>query len=205
MSKLLVKRHNNQQAIATTQLDEAVAKALFDLQSTNVDLAPELAVLQVYGARSVEMAAGRKALVVLVPVPQLKAWRRIQLKVSRELEKKFGEYSAVVMVAHRRIAAPPKRGQKVAQMRPRNRTLTKVHDDWLEDMVYPTEIVGRRQRVKSDGSRVTKVLLDAKDKSALEAKVDAFGAVYRKLTGRNVVFEFETAVSPAAALAAQKA
>lgn len=205
LSKLLVKRHNNQQAIATTQLDEAVAKALFDLQSTNVDLAPELAVLQVYGARSVEMAAGRKALVVLVPVPQLKAWRRIQLKVSRELEKKFGEYSAVVMVAHRRIAAPPKRGQKVAQMRPRNRTLTKVHDDWLEDMVYPTEIVGRRQRVKSDGSRVTKVLLDAKDKSALEAKVDAFGAVYRKLTGRNVVFEFETAVSPAAALAAQKA
>lgn len=204
MSKLLVKRHNNQQAVEPTAMDVAVAKAVYELQSSNSDLAPELAVLQVYGARQVEMSEGRKALVVLVPVPQLKAWRRIQLKVTRELEKKFSDCSAVLMVAYRRISAPPKRGQKVTQMRPRNRTLTIVHENWLEDMVYPTEIVGKRMRVKTDGSRITKVLLDAKDKSALEGKVDAFCAVYRKLTGRNVVFEFATAVSPAAAMAASK-
>jgi small subunit ribosomal protein S7e len=200
LSKLLVKRHQGQQVVEPTALDQQVAKAIYDLQNAGTELGAELQVLQIYGARQVDLSAGRKALVVLVPVPQLKSWRRIQLKVTRELEKKFSEQT-VVLVGHRRIAAPPKRGQKVTQMRPRTRTLTTVHENWLEDMVYPTEIVGKRLRVKTDGSRTLKVLLDAKDKAALDAKVDAFGAVYRKLTGKNVVFDFATV--PSAALAKQ--
>ena len=57
-------------------------------------------------------------------------------------------------------------------------------------MVYPTEIVGKRTRVKTDGRRIIKVLLDPKDQTALESKVDTFASVYRKLTGKDVVFEF---------------
>lgn len=202
LSKLLIKRRSDQQAIEPTALDQSVAKAIYELQSSSSDLGPELSVLQVYGARQVDLSEGRRVLVILVPVPQLKAWRRIQLKVCRELEKKFSDSAAVLMIAHRRIAPPPRRGQKVTQQRPRSRTLTVVHEAWLEDLVFPTEVVGKRLRVKTDGSRMTRVLLDAKDKAALEGKVDSFCAVYRKLTGRAVVFEFATAVSPAAAIAA---
>ena len=38
-----------------------------------------------------------------------------------------------------------------------SRTLTAVHDAILEDLVYPAEIVGKRIRVKLDGSRLIKV------------------------------------------------
>ena len=38
-----------------------------------------------------------------------------------------------------------------------SRTLTAVHDAILSDVVYPAEIVGRRTRVKLDGSRLIKV------------------------------------------------
>ena len=38
-----------------------------------------------------------------------------------------------------------------------SRTLTQVHESILEDLVYPAEIVGRRTRVKLDGSNLIKV------------------------------------------------
>ena len=192
-SKLLVNRAStkpNAPAAEPTALDRTVAKALFELQtSAQSELAAELQVLQFYGARDVDLGAGRKAIVIIVPVPQLKAWRRIQSRVTRELEKKFSDQS-VVLVGMRRILPKPSRGQKVKQVRPRNRTLTAVHNAWLEDMVYPTEIIGQRLRVKTDGSKLVKVLLDPRDQSLVEGKLEAFAGVYRKLTGKAVSFEF---------------
>ena len=87
--------------------------------------------LQIYGAREVDMSSGRKAIVMVVPVPQLKNWRRIQSRVTRELEKKFSD-KQVVIVGFRRILAKNAAG---LQQRPRTRTLTAVHEAWLEDMV----------------------------------------------------------------------
>lgn len=61
----------------------------------------------------------------------------------------------VVLIATRRIMRPPKVGS--AATRPRSRTLTAVHEAILDDLVYPTEIVGKRVRFRLDGSRIIKV------------------------------------------------
>lgn len=176
-----------------TELDLQVAKALWEIQSSSADLASELKALQFYGAKEVEVGS-RKSIVIQVPVPQIKAWRRIQLRVVRELEKKLngGDASGkqVILIGFRRIQAKPKHGVKTKQARPRSRTLTAVHDAWLEDMVYPTEIVGKRIRVKTDGRRTIKILLDPKDQTSLESKLDVYAGVYRKLTGKDVIFDF---------------
>lgn len=177
------------QPSSSDSLDKSVAKALYDIQTTNTSLSADLRPLQFHSAREVELGSQRKAIVLSVPVPQLKAWRRVQLAIARELEKKFSDRT-VVIVAQRRIIPKPKHGAANKQARPRSRTLTAVHDAWLEDMVYPTEIVGKRIRVKSDGKRLIKVFLDPKDQTALESKVDVFAAVYKKLTGKDVVFDF---------------
>ena len=191
-SKLVTRHLQSSASTATTapsDLDLQVAKALFDMQASNAELGADLRLLQIYGAKEVELGGSRKAIVLSVPVPQLKAWRSIQLRVVRELEKKFGDRQ-VIVIGYRRILAKPKHGAANKQARPRSRTLTSVHEAWLEDMVYPTEIVGKRTRVKTDGRRTIKVLLDPKDQTALESKIDTFAAVYRKLTGKDVVFEF---------------
>jgi hypothetical protein len=54
-----------------------------------------------------------------------------------------------------------------------SRTLTAVHDAILEDLVFPSEIVGKRIRVKLDGSRLIKVHLDKAQQNNVEHKVIA--------------------------------
>merc|ERR1712154_290199 len=98
----------------------------------------------------------------------------------------------VVFIAQRRILPKPTRKsrKKNKQKRPRSRTLTMVHDNILEDLCSPAEIVGKRTRVKLDGSRLIKVHLDKNQQTTVEHKVETFSAVYKKLTGKDVNFEF---------------
>lgn len=55
-----------------------------------------------------------------------------------------------------------------------SRTLTAVHDAILEDLVFPAEIVGKRIRVRLDGSRLMKVHLDKTQQTNIEHKVNTF-------------------------------
>ena len=52
-----------------------------------------------------------------------------------------------------------------------SRTLTAVYDAVLEDLVFPAEIVGKRIRVKLDGSQLIKVHLDKNQQTNIEHKV----------------------------------
>jgi len=176
----------------TTPPDEtelSVAQALIDLETNVPELKTELRPLQISAAREVDVRGGKKAIVVFVPVPQLKAFQKVQPRLTRELEKKFSDRH-VVFVAQRRMLSKPTRTSRVKQKRPRSRTLTNVHERILEDLVHPTEIVGKRTRVGVDGSKLLTVSLDSKDVTSLEYKLDSFSSVYRRLTGKEVVFEF---------------
>lgn len=82
-------------------------------------------------------------------------------------------------------------GRKGIAVRPRNRTLTAVHDSILEDVVAPTEIVGKRTRICADGSKLLRISLDKKDKEAAEDKLHVFSAVYRQLTNKEASFDFK--------------
>ena len=123
----------------------------------------------------------------------------------------------MVFTATRRIVRPPKKGS--AAQRPRSRTLTAVHDAMLEDVCHPAEIVGKRVRYRLDGSKIIKVIayflviyvdvlevvfcscynltcmflqiyLDPKARNDTEYKLETFSGVYRKLSGKDVVFEY---------------
>lgn len=65
----------------TTSPDEtevSVAQALIDLENNVPELKTELRALQISAAREVDVRGGKKAIVVFVPIPQLKAFHKVQ-------------------------------------------------------------------------------------------------------------------------------
>lgn len=170
-----------------TELELKVAQAFVDLES-QADLKAELRPLQFKSIKEIDVNGGKKALAVFVPPPSLQAYRKVQTRLTRELEKKFPDRH-VVFLAERRILPKPARKARKQQKRPRSRTLTAVHDKILEDLVFPTEIIGKRVRYLVGGNKIQKVLLDSKDSTAVDYKLDSFQQLYSKLTGKQVVFE----------------
>ncbi|XP_051167343.1 40S ribosomal protein S7 [Leptopilina boulardi] len=169
--------------------EASVSQALLELEM-NSDLKSQLRELHITKAREIE-ANNKKSIIIYVPMPKLQAFHKIQTRLVRELEKKFsGKH--VMFVGDRKILPKPTRKTRTKnkQKRPRSRTLTAVYDALLEDLVFPVEIVGKRIRVKLDGSQLIKVHLDKNEQTNIEHKVDTFASVYKKLTGRDVAFEF---------------
>ncbi|KAK6027439.1 ribosomal protein S7e [Ostertagia ostertagi] len=88
----------------------------------------------------------------------------------------------------------PSKKVPMKQKRPRFRTLTAVYEAWLDEMVFPAEVVGKRTRVKLDDKKLLEVHLDKARQTNVDHKVDTFVTVYRKLTGKEVAFEFSDSI-----------
>eukprot|EP01122_Echinamoeba_exundans_P001366 TRINITY_DN11438_c1_g1_i1.p2 TRINITY_DN11438_c1_g1~~TRINITY_DN11438_c1_g1_i1.p2 ORF type:complete len:195 (+),score=68.40 TRINITY_DN11438_c1_g1_i1:52-636(+) len=174
-------------------LEDSIAQQVFELQTNSTaELKSELQDWHFTSAKEVDVGAGKKAVVIFVPFRLLRDTHRVQARLVRELEKKLSKH--VVVIGQRRILPKPGRNNRVAhQKRPNSRTLTAVHEAVLEDLVYPTEIVGKRTRVRLDGSQVLKVFLDQKDEKEVEGKLDTYSSVYKKLTGKDATFLFPQA------------
>ncbi|URE44491.1 Ribosomal protein S7e, partial [Musa troglodytarum] len=181
------KKIQKEKGLEPTEFEDTVAQAFFDLENGNQELKSDLKDLYINSAIQMDVAGNRKAVVIHVPYRLRKAFRKIHVRLVRELEKKFSGKD-VVLIATRRILRPPKKGSAV--VRPRSRTLTAVHDAILEDVVYPAEIVGKRIRYRLDGSKLMKIFLDPKERNNTEYKLETFTGVYRKLCGKDVAFEY---------------
>lgn len=82
------------------------------------------------------------------------------------------------------------RSVKTSGVRPRSRTLKAVQEAIVQDVCFPSEVVGIRTRVKTDGSKLMRIMLNPKDAVALADKLAVFRSVYQKLTNKAVSFEF---------------
>ncbi|RUS90153.1 hypothetical protein EGW08_002120, partial [Elysia chlorotica] len=102
--------------------ESSISQGLLELEM-NSDLKASLYELNITGAKEIDMQ-GKKAIIIFVPVPQLKAYQKIQTRLVRELEKKFSG-KPVVFIAQRRILPKPTRKskRKNKQKRPRSDTL----------------------------------------------------------------------------------
>ncbi|RAL53730.1 hypothetical protein DM860_015458 [Cuscuta australis] len=166
-----------------TEFEKSVAQALFDLDT---QFKSNLKDLYINSVIQIDVFGNLKAVVISVPYRLRKAFRKIHVWLVRELEKKFSRKD-VILIATRRIGRSQKKGSAVQQ--PRSRMLTAVHEALLEDVVL-AEIVGKHVKYQVDGSKIMKVLFDPKQKNDTEYKLETFSAVYSKLLGKDVVFDY---------------
>lgn len=79
-----------------SELETQVAQTLLDLEATS-DIKAQLRELHITGAREVDITGGKRAIIMFVPVPQLKSFQKIQPRLIRELEKKFtGKHFVII-------------------------------------------------------------------------------------------------------------
>merc|ERR1712117_990805 len=102
---------------------KAISGALLDLE-INSDLKAQLRELHITAAKEVDVGSGqgggsgRRAIVIFVPVPQLKAFQKIQPRLVRELEKKFSGKHVVFIAQRRILPKPTRKANKLKQKRP---------------------------------------------------------------------------------------
>ena len=162
----------------------------YTLHWYTLEIKEQLRPLVITAAKQIDISGGSKAIILFVPFRQLKKYHEIQGKLIRELEKKLSGRHVVIIAQRTILNKNCRRSKRITGPRPRNRTLTDVHDAILGDLVYPTEIVGKRIRVRMDNTKLLKVYLDPKDQVTVETKLGTFAQVYKKLTNKDVVFEF---------------
>merc|ERR1712094_80792 len=172
-----------------TELENQVAQAFVDLEINNEELRPFLKNLHIAGAKEVVVNKSTAAIIIFLPHRLKDLFRKSQVRLVRELEKKFsGQH--VVLVAQRKIQDKESRKTRKAskgQVRPMSRTLTAVHEAILGDLVYPANISGKRIRMSLDGTKLIKVSLD--NPYEVSDKLETFSAVYTSLTGKHATFE----------------
>uniref|UniRef100_A0A915DA36 40S ribosomal protein S7 n=1 Tax=Ditylenchus dipsaci TaxID=166011 RepID=A0A915DA36_9BILA len=164
------------------EVEKQIASALQEL-STSAEIKGQLNELYIVGAQEYEFGS-KKCIVVYVPVPQLRDFQKITRKQLK---------TNLIFYFSRRILKKPVRGKNrkpLKQKRPRSRTLTAVHDAILSDLVYPAEVVGRRTRVKLDGKQILRCTWTKHSRPMWSTKWTPFSSVYKRLTGKDVVFEF---------------
>merc|ERR1712241_1619584 len=154
------------------ELEKAIGEALLELE-VNSDLKNQLRELYITSAKELDVGDNKKCIIIFVPVPLLRAFQKIQVRLVRELEKKFSGKHVIIVGQRRILPKPTRKTRNQKQMRPRSRTLTAVHDSILEDLCFPSEIVGKRIRVKLDSSRIIKVTLEKAQETNVEHKLGA--------------------------------
>jgi len=186
-----IKKENGQEP---TEIELDIGNALAELENSLSDIRYEVAEMCIAGAKEVNTGGLKNAVIVFLPYRVWRVVRKIQTKLIREVEKKL-QKKQVVFIAQRTILNKNfRRANPGMKIRPRSRTLSSVHDSFLEDMVCPTEITGKRLRVGTDGSKLLKVYLDPKDKDHLMERLQTYTTVYKNLTNKDVEFLFMEAM-----------
>ena len=177
--------------IKANDFEVAVANEVAEIAKKSKDLAEPLKSFKMTAVKEVEVTGDKKAIVIFVPCKLFKNFRLIQSRLTTELEKKF-EGRPVVFIAQRTILSKSyRRAHKFTGVRPNSHTLTSVHEAIIDDLIYPCECVGKQTTLSRETGKTIKVFLGAQGQQDVENKTDAFSSIYRKLTNKNIVFEFK--------------
>jgi small subunit ribosomal protein S7e len=172
-----------------SDLEAEVAKALYDLELNHKTLKLQLPRFRINTAKEVEAERfAKKGLVVFYPLRYLMLVRKVQKTLTSELEKRFPG-KIVVMVAQRKITKRPQDVYKLQKVQ-RSRTSTAVNEAILGDLIAPCQIVARRWKCGTDGSKQMKVFLDSRDKKKTAGRLALIQYLYKKLTHRTVSIGF---------------
>lgn len=115
-----------------------VAQELYNLELSAAEIKNDLKDLYITAAKQVDITSGRQAIAIFVPFRLHKAFNKIQVRLVRELEKKFSGRHVVIIAQRTILGKGYSRSNKTSGPRPRSRTLTAVQEAILDVRSYST-------------------------------------------------------------------
>ena len=134
------------------------------------------------------MGKGQKCYLVQVSTTNVAGYKRVHSLITKKLEESLSN-PVILILAKKRVNGKDFRSF-VSKKVPRDRTLTSVFDGYLDDILFPATIVGKRIRYPTGKIRSYKVIVDPLDKEIVEDKLPAIIACYKALTNRKLEVEF---------------
>ena len=165
-----------------------VVEKIKDSEKDHKEIKDALEQIKIEHANEIQINDDRKCVLVLISTPNIVGYKKVHATLTKKLEEQLSN-PVVIIPAKKRVNGKEYRTY-VSKKVPRDRTLTAVFDGYLDDILYPATIVGKRIRYPSGKTRTYKVLVDPLDKESIEYKLDAMTACYRALTNRKLEIEF---------------
>merc|ERR1712217_376558 len=173
----------------TSSIIKYIKQIITEIEVNQKDLKNKLEGFCIKSAEEIDVSPTQRVILIKVPCRIAKKIQAIQPQLNVEIQQRISTCD-VIIVADYRIKQKIKSGS--IQQRPMSRTLTAVHKAFLTDIVYPSEIVGKKTRYRQDGTKSTVVYLDSKNQDNNQNKLIVFRHTYKKLTGKDVMFEYST-------------
>ena len=170
------------------EIQKNVANEFEKIKDTEKDHKAELDTIKIEHANEVSMNEDQKCYLIQISTQNLAGFK----KVHSLLTKKFEEHLAntVILIPKRKRVNGKEYRTFVSKKVPRDKTLTAVFDGYLDDILYPAIIVGKRVRYSVGKKRTYKVIVDPLDKEMVEYKIPAITACYKAITNRKLEIQF---------------
>ena len=173
---------------AASEIQKNVSNALEKIKDSEKDHKSELETLKIEHSNEVKMEDDQKCYLIQISTQNLAGFKKVHSLLTKKLEEHLSN-PVIIIPARKRVNGKEYR-TFISKKVPRDRTLTAVFDSYLDDILYPATIVGKRIRYPIGKTRTYKVLVDPLDKETVEYKLPAMTACYRALTNRNLEIEF---------------
>ena len=172
----------NQKTI--TEITKNVSIFVEKLKASEKDYKADLDKIRVENVGEVSMEEGKVSYLIQLSSTDEKSLRKVHTLLVKKLEEHLN--SPVVIIPSKKRINGKDYARYVSAKVPRDRTLTAVFDSYLDDLLYPATIIGKRIRYPKGPTRQFKVIIDPLDKNQVEYKIPAITACYKALTNRDL-------------------
>ncbi len=182
-----MKKENSKKS-KVPEIQKNVSNALDKIKDSEKEHKSNLEQIQIEHANEVDMNDDKKCCLIQVSSPNMTGFKKVHSLLTKKLEEELS-IPVIVIPSKKRVNGKEYRAY-VSKKVPRDRTLTAVFDGYLDDILFPATIVGKRIRYPAGKTRTYKVLVDPLDKEIVEYKLPALVACYKALTNRKLEIEF---------------
>jgi len=171
------------------EIEKNIINALEKIKDSEKEHKAELEPLKIEHANEIKMSDDKKCYLIQISTQNLPGFKKVHSLLTQKLEEHLS--NAVMIIPARKRVNGKEYRTYVSKKVPRDRTLSAVFDSYLDDILYPATIIGKRIRYPvGKTTRTYKVIVDSLDKESISDRLDAMKACYKALTNRKLDIEF---------------